>query len=162
MVCSSARFDLTEKNCHDREYRKAARQLADSLDPADPPRGELLYDTEFDDFTRVATGQAFGRTNEYVVALAEIRKREGATTPNEAQYALVRRSYETPRETRILGVVIRTNRGEAGYFLYKGEPFRLGGAYYKVNWVSVERGEIALVRYRNVDELTVPLKFRID
>jgi hypothetical protein len=141
---------------------QATRSVADRFDPAHPPRGALVHDVEFDELTRVNQGATIGRSGDYVVTLVEITKREGASGPNEAQYAVVRRHLETPRETRVLGLLIRTDHDESTYYLYKGESFRLGHSFYKVNWVSFEQRQMAIARYRNADNLSAPLKFQID
>ena len=36
-------------------------------------------------------------------------------------------------------------------YLYKAESFRVGAAYYKVNWIAVAPPEIAVARYRYAD-----------
>ena len=144
------------------DAERLTRGVVDNLDPAHPPRGALSQDAEFDELRIVPPGHALGTTREYVLSVAEIRKREGTTSFAEAQCVVVHRQLQTPRETRILGQVVHVDRGEADYYLYKGESFRLGCAYYKVNWVSVERQEVAIARYRGVDDLVVTSKFQLD
>ena len=141
---------------------RVTQGLADGLDPAHPPREALVKDTEFDELTRLNVGTALGKSSDYVFTIAEIKRRDGAASADEGQYAVVKRRYETARETRVLGLVVRTDRGEAEYYLYKGESFRLGRAYYKVNWVSLDRQQVAVARYRDVDGVRAPLKLEFD
>lgn len=141
---------------------RAIQSTADRLDPAHPPRDPLVQDTEFSELRRVSAGQELGRAGGYVLTLTAIRKRAGASTADEAQYAVILRRLETPREQRVLGITVRQDWDEAEYVLYKGESFRLGRAYYKVNWLSVEQQDLAIGRYRTPDTVTAPLKIELD
>ncbi len=67
-----------------------------------------------------------------------------------------------PEETRVLGVTLRSTRDPREHHLYRGETFRIGNRLYKVNWVSVERQQAAIVAYRDQDRVTAPVKFAID
>lgn len=142
--------------------RDRAQALTDQFDPAHPPRESLLMDPEFAALRTVRVGAFMDSGAEFTLSLAAIERRAGAASPDQAQYAVVHRRYIAPREARVLGVVVRTDTGEADYYLYKGESFRVGRAYYKVNWVSTEQQELAVARYRSADGLTVPLKFELD
>ncbi len=142
--------------------RSTTRDVLDRFDPAHPPRQALALDTEFDALRVVRVGDEVGRTEEYVLTLREIRRRGGADSPDVAQYAVVHREYVTPKKTTVFGVTVRVDRGEADYYLYKGESFRLGDEFYKVNWVSIDDQAMAVARYRHADTLTAPLKFQVD
>jgi hypothetical protein len=62
----------------------------------------------------------------------------------------------------VLGVTVRSTRDPREYYLYKGETIRIGSKLYKVNWVSTERQQLALIAYREQDRVTAPLKAEID
>jgi hypothetical protein len=136
--------------------------MADRVNPSHPPRVAIDQDTEFEGFRVVGVGELLGETGEYEFRVEAIRRRDGAGSPDTAQYAVVKRQYRTPRETKIAGVTIRVDRGEAEHYLDKGESFRLGRALSKINWVSAERGQIAVGQYRQPDRVTVPLDFAYD
>ncbi|MHB1132673.1 MAG: hypothetical protein ACYC4L_09840 [Chloroflexota bacterium] len=142
--------------------RDQAQGLRDQFDPAHPPREALALDPEFAELRRLPLGGEVAAGAEYRLALRAIERRGDAAAPAQAQYAVVQRQFITPREQRVLGVVVGVDRGEADYYLYQGESFRVGRAYYKVNWVSTEQQEMAILRYRSADGLTAPLKFEID
>lgn len=78
--------------------------------------------------------------------------------PDSAVYAVLHSALREPRETKVLGVTIRSTRDEQDHVLYKGETLRIGRRLYKVNWVSAERQQIALVAYRDQDRVTAPLE----
>lgn len=144
----------------DNRVAGVAQGLSDRVNPAHPPRSPLSYDPEFDDLRVFAPGSELGRTESYVYTLGEIAKRDAAGDPNTAQYAVIHRAYITPHETKLLGKTVRVDRGEATYYVYKGESFGIGRGVYKVNWISPEQNQLALARYRNSDTLTTTLKFR--
>ncbi len=95
------------------------------------------------------------------MTLVDIRSRSDAVSPNEADFAVVESALITPRETRVLGLPVFRDDGRRLHYLYKGESFRLGDAYYKVNWVSAEPPELAVAQYRSPDP-AVPLKVDLD
>lgn len=136
--------------------------VSDRFDPAHPPRGEPTQDAEFDELRRLPVSSVVGRSGGYQFTLARLEKRDGAASPTEAQFAVIHRRLETPRETRVGPLVVRQDWDEADYYLYKGESFRLGRGYYKVNWVSIDGQEAAIARYRRIDDLPVTLKFQAD
>jgi hypothetical protein len=136
--------------------------LADRVNPSHPPRVPLAQDTEFDGLRIVAVGDLLGETGEYEFRVEAIRRRDNSATLDTAQFAVVKRQYRAPKETKIAGVTVRVDRGEAEHYLDRGESFRLGRALYKVNWVSAERGQVAVGQYRQPDRVTVPLDFAYD
>ena len=136
--------------------------MADRVNPSHPPRGPIDQDTEFDGFRVVGVGELLGETGEYEFRVESIRRRDNAAAPDTAQYAVIKRQYREPRETKVAGVIIRVDRGEAEHYLDKGESFRLGRALLKINWVSAERGQVAVGQYRQPDRVTVPLEFAYD
>lgn len=141
--------------------QRTGQSVADRFDAAHPPRGGISYDIEFAEFTRVSMGSSFGRSNTHVLTLVDVRTRPDAVSANDAEYAVVESALVAPREPRILGVTVFSDVDRQTQYLYKGESFRLGEAYYKVNWVSVAPPEIAVVRYRAPDP-GLPLKFELD
>jgi hypothetical protein len=132
------------------------------VDPTHPPQTRLFQDTEFLELHRVAVGQSLGTSGEYELTLAGIQRRADATNADEAQYAIVHRKLKTPRQRSLGPLSIGEDWDEADHYLYKGESFRAGSQYLKVNWVSLDQGVMALALYRDGDNLTVPLKFQID
>ena len=139
----------------------AGRQLLESTDPARPPTG-LTYDTEFASLSVVHVGASLGDAQQYVVTLTGIQRRAGSDSPDTALYATVHAELRQPRETKLLGQVIRSDRDPHDYVLYKGEAFRLGPTVYRVNWVSDQDQAIAIAAYRHPDAVTQPLKFSLD
>jgi hypothetical protein len=141
----------------------AAGQAAlDIFDPRHPPRDPLRLDTEFDALAVVPVGDALGASGESRLQLAAIAKRGDARDDATAQYAVVRRELLTPQPRRVLGVPLGEDRGQHEHYLYKGQSYRLGGHYYKVNWVSVDRQQVAVARYRTADGTLGPLAFEYD
>jgi hypothetical protein len=133
--------------------------LVDLADPTHPPRAGLPLDTEFEALRIVDAGQPLGESTEYLLRVEAIRRREGAQSPDTAQYAVITRQYRVPRETKILGLTVRVDRGEAEHILDKGESFQIGRDLYKVNWISAEQGQVAIAQYRLPDQVTAPLEF---
>lgn len=139
-----------------------AQDLVDRFNPSHPPRVALAQDTEFEALRLLQLGDTIGETGEYEFVLTGIRRRDGVTTPDTAQYAVVTRRYRVPRETKLLGVTVRVDRGETEYVLDRGESFRIGQAVYKVNWVSAERGQVAIARLKPPVPAGTPLDFAYD
>ena len=140
----------------------AVHGLAERIDPTLPPRGPLALDTEFVSVRQVAVGATLGETGSHLLTVEAIRWRAGATSPDSAQYAVISGRLKEPRETRILGVLAWTDDGATAHYLDKGETFRVGGRLYKVNWISAERGVIAIAEYREPDRATVAVDFAYD
>ncbi|MDP8922340.1 MAG: hypothetical protein M3O34_05620 [Chloroflexota bacterium] len=140
----------------------AAHRVRDTFDPAHPPRDPLAQDTEIDELLRVGVGQDLAGSTTRTVTLASVQRREGAGSPDTAVYATLKSELRVPEETRVLGVTLRSTRDPREHHLYRGETFRIGNRLYKVNWVSVERQQAAIVAYRDQDRVTAPVKFAID
>lgn len=145
-----------------RAAEDAAQTARDVLDPAHPPRGPLSYDAEFDELRRVDSGGSLAPHPERELTLAAVRKRVGAETPETAQYAAILDKLKTPRETRVLGVVVSRTSDERERFLYKGQVFRVGRSLYKVNWVSFDPPALAVARLRDPNTPVADLAFAID
>ena len=140
----------------------AAQQARDAFDPAHPPRSALAQDVEIDELLRVGVGQELAGSGTRTVTLAGVRRRDGAESPDTAVYATLKSELRVPEETKVLGVTLRSSRDPREHHLYRGETFRLGTRLYKVNWVSVERQQAAIVAYRDQDRVTAPAKFAIE
>ena len=139
----------------------AERSLRDAADPTHPPSG-LTYDTEYSSLQTWRLGEPLPDARDYVLTVQAIRRRAGADSPDTALYAVIHAELRQPRETRILGQVVRSDRDAHDYFLYKGESFRIGRAIYRVNWISQEEGSLAAGAYRRPDAVSAPLKFEYE
>jgi hypothetical protein len=140
----------------------AVQAVRDATDPAHPPRQALAQDTEFDELIRLDVDSPIGGASNRTLVFAAVQRRDGPESPDSAVYAVIHSELVTPQETRILGVLVRTNRDPRDDYLYKGETFRVGRRLYKVNWVSLDRQQIAIAAYRDPDRVTAPLKFVAD
>jgi hypothetical protein len=100
--------------------------------------------------------------SQYVLTLQAIRRRAGADSPDTALYAVVHAQLRQPRETRILGQLVRSDADPHDYLIYKGETFRIGRALYRVNWISEEDAAAAAGVLRHPDAATAPLKFEYE
>ena len=140
----------------------AAQQARDAFDPTHPPRTALAQDTEIDELLRIGVGQELTGSGTRTVTLASVQRRDGADGPDTAVYATLKSELRVPDETKVLGVTLRSTRDPREHHLYRGETFRIGTKLYKVNWVSVERQQAAIVAYRDQDRVTAPTKFAID
>jgi hypothetical protein len=141
---------------------ETAQSARDALDPTHPPRGPLAYDVELDELRIVAVGGSLATHPERDLTLRAVEKRVGATSPETAQYAAVVDRLKTPRETRVLGVVVSRSDDAKQRVLYKGQLFRVGRALYKVNWVGFESGQVAIGRMRSAESAIGELVFAID
>jgi hypothetical protein len=137
------------------------QEVSDLLDPTHPPRQPLAQDVEFSAWNRVAVGDVVAASGTHQLTLGEVRRRADAASGDHAAYAIVRQRLETPRVTRIFDIPIRVDTGEMSYILYKGESFQVGEAFYKVNWVSPDPGEIAIAQYRRRQDVPTTLKFAL-
>lgn len=145
-----------------RAVTSAAQSARDALDPTHPPRTPLEYDAELDELRKVDVGQPLVPHPERDLTLRAIEKRVGADGPETAQYATIADRLKTPRELRVLGVVISRNDETRQYILYKGQLFRVARALYKVNWVAYEARQIAIGRLRSSDATVTALAFTVD
>jgi hypothetical protein len=138
--------------------RSAQVALQGVTDPNHPPSG-LTYDTEFTSLQTWHVGDQLPAASQYVLTLREIRRREGADSPDTALYAVVHAELRQPHEIRLLGQLIHSDSDLHDHAVYKGESFRIGRALYRVNWVSQEESALAAATYRNPDAVSAPLKF---
>jgi hypothetical protein len=136
----------------------AQQALQDIADPSHPPRG-LAYDNEFSALQLAHVGDALPGGAQYTLWLQTVRRRENAESPDIAQYAIVHAQLRQPRETRLLGQLVRTDADPHDHVVYKGETFRIGRTVYRVNWVSDADAAMAFAAFRNPDAVTATLKF---
>jgi hypothetical protein len=139
----------------------AQQVLQNVTDPNRPPAG-LIYDNEFTSLHVVRVGERLPESSEYLLTVQAIRRREGAESPDTSLYATIHAELKQPRETRFLGQVVRSDSDPHDHVVYKGEIFRIGGALYRVNWISQEENTLAAGRYRHPDDVSAPLKFQYD
>ncbi len=135
-----------------------AQSVRDAADPAHPPRAPLAFDTEFEELLKLQAGAQLSGASERTVAFARFERRADAPSPEAAAYAVLHTELRSPREIRIFGVLLRSDRDPRDAFLYKGESIRVGRKLYKVNWVSLEHQQVALTAYRHPDQVTGTLK----
>jgi hypothetical protein len=139
----------------------AQQALQSATDPNHPPTG-LTYDNEFSALPVWHVGDGLPGGSQYVLTLQAIRRRAGADSPDTALYAVVHAQLRQPRETRILGQLVRSDADPHDYVIYKGETFRIGRALYRVNWISEEDAAAAAGVLRHPDAATAPLKFEYE
>lgn len=135
----------------------AQQALQNATDPNHPPTG-LVYDTEFSALQTWHVGDGLPGGTEYVLTVQGIKRRDGADSPDTALYAVVHAQLRQPRETRLLGQVIRSDTDPHDYAVYKGETFRIGRVVYRVNWISQDDNGLAAGVVRRPDAVTAPLK----
>lgn len=141
----------------------AGQAVADAFNPTHPPRYSISQDTELASLTTLQVDSSIGDSRDYQFTLGAIRRRDdGSSNPDFAQYAQLNRQYKVPRETKILGLTIRVDRGEQQFILDRGVSFRIGAKLYKVNWISATDQQIALGVYRNPDQFSGQLIFDSD
>jgi hypothetical protein len=141
-----------------RALGSAQQAVQNAVDPNHPPSG-LTYDTEFTAIDTWHLGDALPGGTEYAVTLERIERRSGAESPDTALYAVLRAQLRQPRETRILGQLVRSDSDAHEYVVYTGEAFRIGHSVYRANWISQDAGTFAAGVLRNPDAMTQPLKF---
>jgi hypothetical protein len=140
----------------------AGQRVADAFDPAHPPRQALVQDVEIDELLRIDVGGQVAGSSTRELTVASIQRRADPSGPDGAVYAVLHGELREAQETKVLGVTVRSTRDPKDYYLYKGETIRIGRKLYKVNWVSIERQQVALITYRDQDRVAVPLKAEID
>ena len=126
----------------------AQQALQNATDPNHPPAG-LIYDNEFSALPVWHVGDGLPGGSQYVLTVQSIKRREGADSPDTALYAVIHAELRQPRETRLLGQLLRSDADPHDYVIYKGETFRLSRALYRVNWMSQDENAVAAGRYRN-------------
>ena len=141
---------------------RAVQTVRDVADPAHPPRQAIAQDTEFDELIRLDLGAPIGGAANRTLVFTAVQRRDGADTPDSAVYATIHSELTVPQETRVMGILLRSTRDPQDHYLYKGESFRVGRRLYKVNWVSLDRQQMAIAAYRDPDRVTAPLKFEVD
>jgi hypothetical protein len=144
-----------------RAVSSAQQALQNATDPNHPPAG-LTYDTELSSLSVWHIGDGLPGGTQYVVTLQTIRRREGAGSTDTALYAVMHAELRQPRETRLLGLLVRSDSDPHEYAVYKGETFRIGRALYRVNWISQAENAIAAGTLRNPDNTTQALKFEYE
>jgi hypothetical protein len=140
----------------------AGQRVADQFDPAHPPRAALTQDVEIDELLRLSVGGQVLGSSTRDLTVASIQRRADPSGPDGAIYAVLHGELKQAQETKVLGVTVRSTRDPQDYYLYKGETIRIGRKLYKVNWVSTERQQVALIAYREQDRVAAPLKAEID
>jgi len=144
-----------------RAVSEAQQALQNATDPNHPPTG-LSYDNEFSALSVWHVGEGLPGGSQYVLTVLSIKRRDGADSPDTALYAVIHAQLRQPRETRILGQLVRSDADPHDYVIYKGETFRLSRALYRVNWISQDESALAAGRYRNPDAVRAALKFDVD
>jgi hypothetical protein len=138
------------------------QRVADTFDPSHPPRQTLAQDVEIDELLRLNVGEPVAGSSTRDLTIASIQRRADPAGPDGAVYAVLHGELKQAQETKVLGVTVRSTRDPQDSYLYKGETIRIGRKLYKVNWVSIERQQVALIAYREQDRVTAPLKAEID
>jgi hypothetical protein len=144
-----------------RAVGSAQQAVQNVTDPNRPPTG-LAFDNEFTTLAIWHVGDGLPGGTDYVLTVQAIKRRDGAESPDSALFAVIHAALRQPRETRILGQVLRSDSDPHDYVVYKGESFRIGRALYRVNWISQEEAAIAAGTYRNPDAVRDPLRFEYD
>jgi hypothetical protein len=139
----------------------AQQALQNATDPNHPPTG-LIQDNEFSALQVWHVGDGLPGGTQYVLTLQAIKRRDGADSADTALYAVIHAELRQPRETRLLGQLIRSDPDPHDYVIYKGEPFRVGRAVYRVNWISQEEAALGAGVLRHPDATTAALKFEYD
>lgn len=139
----------------------AQQALQNVTDPNRPPTG-LAYDTEYTALQTWRVGEQLPGGAQYVLSVQSIRRRDGTDSPDTGLFAVVHAELRQPRETRVLGQLLRSDSDGHDYVVYKGESFRVGRAWYRVNWISQEAASMAAGVYRHPDAVSSPLKFEYD
>jgi len=142
--------------------RSASQDVADVFNPTHPPRYSISQDTEFSALQVFRGGDIIGDSRDYTFALAAIRHRDDAGSADFAEYALLNRQYKVARETKLLGITVRTDRGEQQFILDRGVTFRIGSRLYKVNWLAAGEQQVAIGMYRDPDRFAGKLAFESD
>ena len=139
----------------------AQQAFQNATDPTHPPAG-LVYDTEFSALVTWHVGDHLPTQGAYDLTLQAIQRRASADSPDVALFAVVHAQLRQPRETRLLGQLIRSDADPHDYPIYKGETFRAGQGLFRVNWVSQDANALAAGVYRTPDTVSAPLQFDYD
>ncbi len=141
-----------------RAVNSAQQALQNATDPNHPPNG-LSYDNELASLQLWHVGDGLPGGTDYVLTLQAIKRREGADSPDTAQYGVIHAQLRQPRETRLFGQLVRSDADPRDHSIYKGETFRIGRALYRLNWISQDENALAAGVLRHPDAVTAPLKF---
>ena len=144
-----------------RAVGSAQQALQNVTDPNHPPVG-LTYDNEFSALHVWHVDEHLPGGSQYVLTIQSVRRRDGADSPDTAQYAVIHSELRQPRETRVLGQLIRSDPDGHDHVVYKGETFRIGRAVYRVNWISQDETAIGAGVLRRPDAVTSALKFEYE
>ena len=144
-----------------RAFGDAQQALQSATDPNHPPVG-LTPDTEFSTLALWHVGDGLPGGTDYVVTVQSIKRRDGADSPDTGLYAVLHAELRQPRQTRVLGQVVRTDSDPHDYAVYKGEAFRIGHVVYRVNWISQDESVMAAGVVRRPDAVTQSRKFEYD
>jgi hypothetical protein len=144
-----------------RAVSDAQQALQNATDPTHPPSG-LAYDNEYAALDVWHVGNRVPGGSRYALSVASIKRRDGATSPDSALYAVIHAELREPRETRILGQLVRSNSDPHDHAVYKGEVFQIGRVLYRLNWVSEEDEAVAAGVLRHPDAVTSALKFEYE
>ena len=140
---------------------RSTQAVQNVADPNHPPSA-LAYDTEFTALDAWHVGDSLPGGTRYILTVKNIQHRDGASSPDTAEYATIHAELRQPNVTRLLGQVVRSDSDAHDYVVYKGEMFRIGRAVYRVNWVSQDENAVAAGVVRNPDGVTQALKFQYD
>jgi len=144
-----------------RALSDAQQALQSATDATHPPIG-VTPDTEFSALALWHVGDGLPGGTDYVLTVQSIKRRDGADSPDTGLYAVLHAELRQPRQTRILGQVVRTDSDPHDYAAYKGEVFRIGHVVYRVNWISQDERALAAGVVRRPDAVTQSLKFEYD
>ncbi|MCA1648480.1 MAG: hypothetical protein LC797_24475 [Chloroflexi bacterium] len=144
-----------------RAVSSAQQAVQNATDPNHPPTG-LAYDDEYSALLVWHVGDELPGGSQYRLAVQAIKRRDGADSADTALYAVIHAELRQPRETRVLGQLLRSDSDPHDYVAYKGETFGIGRAVYRVNWISQEDTAIAAGVLRRPDSSTAALKFQYD
>jgi hypothetical protein len=108
----------------------------------------------------LGVGQTLPSGGGRVYSLTAIKTRpETVERPELAHYGMLHSELKQPNETKVLGLTVRRDAEPRDAYVYQGEAFRLSGQVYKVNWISPERQQLALIQLRQPDRVALALKF---
>jgi hypothetical protein len=142
-----------------RSAQAAVQSIQDTTDPLHPPRYAIQQDPQFDQLQTLAAGGTLGDSRLYHFDVVAIEQRPVGGDPDQRIYARVHRKLIVPNVTKVLGVTVRTDDQAKDFALYRGQELGLGGHAYKVNWLSLETQQVAMIRYRHAEDAPGPLVF---
>jgi hypothetical protein len=141
---------------------RAGQEARDRLDPSHPPRESLAYDPEIEQFLKLNVGESLPGGSDRTFTVSAIKSRPDGGRSELSRYVVVHSELRQPNEDRLFGVPVRRDAQPRDDYVYQGEAFRLGSQVYKVNWISPERQQVALIQLRDPDRVDLPLKFAYD